>query len=62
MPQTEVDVLSVVQAAEELGLSPRAVRHRIKVGTITATKLGDHTASYVIRRSEVDRIKKDQAA
>lgn len=54
---TSSDVLSVQQVATELNISPRAVRHRIKVGTISATKLGPGTASYVIARAEVERAK-----
>lgn len=62
MAQTGIDAMSVVQTAKELGVSARAVRHRIKAGTIHATKLGENTASYVISRAEVERIKKEQAA
>jgi hypothetical protein len=56
------EVLSTTQTAEELGLSHRAVLHRIKAGTIAATKLGPGTASYVITRTEVDRVKAEQKA
>lgn len=52
---TDAEFLSVVQAAAELHITPRAVRHRIKVGTLAATKLGPGTASYVITRAEVTR-------
>jgi excisionase family DNA binding protein len=51
------DVLSVEQAAAELNITPRAVRHRIKAGTIAAIKLGPGTAGYVISRNEVERAK-----
>jgi excisionase family DNA binding protein len=48
---------SVAQVAEELRITERAVRHRIKAGTLVATKLGPGTASYVITREEVERAK-----
>jgi hypothetical protein len=51
------DFLSVEQAAAELCITPRAVRHRIKSGKLSATKLGPGTASYVITRAEIERIK-----
>lgn len=51
------EFLSVVQAAAELNLTPRAVQHRIKNGTVAATKLGPGTAAYVISRSEIERVK-----
>jgi len=51
------DFLSVKQAADELDLSVRAVRHRILAGTLAATKLGPGTASYVITRDELERAK-----
>lgn len=57
MTNTTADVLSVSQAAAELHITERAVRHRIKAGTLAATKLGPGTASYVIARAEVERIK-----
>lgn len=57
-----VDVLSVAQVAAELNLTERAIRHRIKAGTIAATKLGPGTAAYVISRSEIERVKAGSAA
>lgn len=55
---TQLDLLTVVQTAEELNLSVRAVQHRIKTGTLAATKLGDgRTSAYVITRDEVERVK-----
>lgn len=59
---TDADFLSVVQTASELCITPRAVRHRIKTGTLAATKLGPGTASYVITRAEVERVKRGEAA
>ena len=50
------DFLSVSAAAVALQISERAVRHRIKAGTLKATKLGPGTASYVITRDEIARI------
>jgi hypothetical protein len=54
---TPAEVLSVVQAAAELNLTPRAIQHRIKAGTLAAVKLGPGTAAYVITRAEVERAK-----
>lgn len=51
------EFLSVVQAAAELNLTPRAIQHRIKAGTMAAIKLGPGTAAYVISREEVERAK-----
>lgn len=59
MPNTD-NLLSVSQAATELGITDRAVRHRIKAGTLAATKLGPGTSSYVITRAEVERVKAEQ--
>lgn len=56
MPNPE-DWLTVAQAAEALGITDRAVRHRIIAGTLAATKLGPGTAQYVIERAEIDRVK-----
>ena len=55
-------VLSVEQTATALNITPRAVRHRIKAGTLAATKLGPGTAAYVITRAEVERAKAEAAA
>jgi hypothetical protein len=52
--------LSVAQTAHELEITDRAVRHRIKAGTLEATKLGPGTASYVITRAEVERAKAER--
>jgi hypothetical protein len=60
-PRKAPDFLSVTQTAEELDLTTRAVRHRIKAGTLLATKLGPGTASYVITRQEIERVKADRA-
>ena len=57
---TSPEVLSVVQAAERLGLSPRTVLYRIKTGKIAASKLGPGTAAYVITRDEVERVRSIQ--
>lgn len=62
MPPNESEFLSVRQAAAELHLTDRAIRHRITTGTLAATKLGPGTASYVITRSEVERVKAEEMA
>lgn len=63
MPTSQpAEFLSVAQAAEELKVTPRAVRHRIKAGTLVAIKLGPGTASYVITRDEIDRVRTVGAA
>lgn len=50
--------LNVVQAAKLLGLTPRAVLHRITSGKISASKLGEgRTSAYVIAAAEVERVK-----
>ena len=49
------EVCSVSQAAALLNITERAVRHRIKAGTLTATKLGPGTASYVITREALEQ-------
>ena len=61
MPTTPT-LLSVAQAAVELGLTERAVRHRIKAGTLAAVKLGPGTSQYVITRDEIDRAKVERAS
>lgn len=60
--ETDADFLSVNDAAKELHITPRAVRHRIQVGTLSATKLGPGTASYVITRDEIARVKSADSA
>ncbi len=60
-PNKGEDFLSVTQAASELDLTPRAIRHRISVGTLAAVKLGPGTASYVITRAEIERVKAERA-
>jgi excisionase family DNA binding protein len=58
----QLDLLTVTQAADELKLSVRAVQHRIRTGTLSATKLGDgRTSAYVITREEIDRAKAEAA-
>lgn len=60
---TPPDLLTALQAAEELKITRRAVIHRIKAGTLAATKVGDGlTNSYVITRAEVERAKAEDAA
>lgn len=59
---TLADLLSVQQVAAALHITPRAVRHHIKAGTLNAIKLGAGTSAYVITRAEVDRIKAERDA
>lgn len=49
------DPISVEEAAVILRISPRAVRHRIKAGSIPAQKIGGgQTSAYVLNRSDVE--------
>lgn len=49
---------TVAQAAEDLSLTRRAVIHRIKAGSIEATKIGEgRTSAYVITEEEIERVK-----
>lgn len=57
------ELLTVAQAADELSLTERAVRHRITTGTLAAQKLGTgRTSAYVITRAEINRVKAAEAA
>lgn len=56
------EFLSVVQSADALRITERAVRHRIKAGTLAATKLGPGTAAYVIAREEIQRVQAEEKA
>lgn len=59
----QTNFVNVRDAAAELGLSPRAVLHRITRGTIRATKVGDgRTSAYVIDCAEVQRVLAERAA
>lgn len=58
----QAELLSVAQVADALQISPRAVLHRIKAGTLAATKLGPGTAAYVITREELERAKTERKA
>lgn len=55
--------LTVRQAATELGITPRAILHRIAAGTLPATKLGDGTSvvAYIIAREDVEAAKTSPA-
>ena len=59
---TTADLLSVAQVAAEVNRSHRTILHWIAANKIAATKLGPGTASYVITRAEVERIKTMDAA
>ncbi len=54
--------LTVRQAAIELGITPRAILHRIAAGTLPATKLGDGTSAYIITREDVEAAKAERPA
>ena len=54
--------LTVRQAATELGITPRAVLHRIAAGTLPATKLGDGTSTYIIACEDVEAAKANPAS
>lgn len=57
---TQSEYLPVSEVASQLNLSIRAVQHRIKVGTLAATKLGSgRTSAYMVERAEVERAKAD---
>ena len=61
MPKNKVNLNTVVAAAEQLNLSPRAVLHRIAKGEIFATKIGaGRTSAYVIEEGEIERLKANQ--
>lgn len=52
------DLLSVAQAAAELGWPPRTLHYKITTGKVAAEKMGTgRTNAYVITRAEVDRLK-----
>lgn len=58
MPTRTDGFLTVAQAADELNISPRAVRHRILTGSLAAEKFGaGGTSPYMIERAEVARVK-----
>lgn len=58
MRTTAPDLLTVVQAADELCVSPRTLHHWIGAGKCEATKLGTgRTSAYVITRAELERVK-----
>lgn len=54
----QTNFVNVRDAAAELGISPRAVLHRITRGELRATKVGDgRTSAYIIERAEIERAK-----
>lgn len=60
---TPPEYLTVEQAALELCITPRAVRHRIVAGRLKAEKFGNGgTAPYMIERGEVLRAKGGERA
>lgn len=55
------EFVGVADAAKELNITERAVRHRIKAGTLPAVKLGPGTAAYVITREAIEAAKESAA-
>jgi excisionase family DNA binding protein len=53
------DLLSVAEVAHELGLTTRAVQHRITNGALAAHRVG---SVYVITRDELDRALSEKTA
>ena len=54
----QTNFVNVRDAAAMLGISPRAVLHRITRGAIRATKVGDgRTSAYVVTVAEIERVK-----
>ena len=54
----QTNFVNVRDAAATLGISPRAVLHRITRGAIRATKGGDgRTSAYIIDRTEIERVR-----
>lgn len=57
------DLLTVAQAAAELGIAPRTVLHRISLGKLAAERHGTgKTSAFIITRAEVERVKAEAAA
>jgi excisionase family DNA binding protein len=52
-------LLSVAEVARELGLTTRAIQHRITTGTLNAHRVGNQ---YVITRDELDRALSEKTA
>ena len=53
------DIINATEAAEILGISVRAVQHRIMRGTLPAQKLPGRTGAYVLNRNDVEKAKAD---
>ena len=49
--------LSATQVADALGVTSVTIQRWARAGFISAEKLGGKTGAYVIRRSEVERLK-----
>ena len=45
-----------------LGVSDRTVREYIKAGKLPATKAGDNTSPLIVRREDVERLKRARGA
>lgn len=55
-------LLSVVQVAERLSLSPRSVQRLISLGRIKAQKMPGQTGAYIITQKDLDAYRKTSAA
>ncbi len=62
MPETTPDLLTVAQAAEDLGVSIRTIQNWIKSGRIEAVRPAGVGATYpyTIRATEVEKLKAPQ--
>ena len=54
-----VEILNTIQAAAELGMTPRGIRKAIESGHLQAQRVG---RDYAILRRDVDKYKKQPAA
>ena len=63
MAQTE-DLIGTAEAARILGRSPRTVHRMVATGDLTPalTAPGGPSGSYLFRRTEVERVKREKAA
>lgn len=62
MSNPPTPLLTVSQAAAELGMPTRTLLYKISTGKVPAVKLGEGTRPYVLTREVVDRLKSERAA